>query len=54
MNHYIFDPEEKEYVEIVYPKGRRPLSLAEIFKRRHEDISRQQREAGEKEAGKQE
>lgn len=60
MINYIFDPEEKEYIEVERrypflpgPNGEPPLSPVEIYKRKREEFSRQQRRTAKEKAAKQ-
>lgn len=60
MVNYYFDPEEKEYIEVERrypflpgPNGEPPLSPVEIYKRKREEFSRQQRHAAKEKAAKQ-
>ena len=60
MVHYIFDPEEKEYVEVGRPypylpgpNGEPPLSPIEIYKGKREEHFRQQRKAAKEKEAKQ-
>lgn len=61
MTRYVFDLEEKEYIEVTRPfpfipgpNGEPPLSPVEIYKRKRGEFSRQRERAAEKKAAQEE